>query len=253
MKSIINWRIFFILLSLSLLSVLAVFPYVVTLQRDVLKQLDIPISVVFIAQFIQSVLLFSVAIFSGLYLGKRINFHSPVLEALVTHRDYKKIIKDILFLSILLGCFSAVAIYVVDYLFTMQGSAITTHQNLAPIWQKLLAAFYGGITEEVLTRLFLMTLFIWVGTRILKQKEPVQLVIVFSILIAAIIFGLGHLPLTASLIQLTPLILVRAVVLNGIGGVVFGWLYWKKGLEAAMIAHFSADIFLLTVLPLLFG
>jgi membrane protease YdiL (CAAX protease family) len=253
MKSIINWRIFFILLSLSLLSVLAVFPYVVTLQRDVLKQLDIPISVIFIAQFIQSAILFSVAIFSGLYLGKRINFHAPVLEALAAHRDYKEIVKEIFFLSILLGCFSAVAIYVVDYLFTLLGSAITTHQNLAPIWQKLLAAFYGGITEEILMRLFLMTLFIWAGTRIVKQKEPAQLLIVFSILLAAVIFGLGHLPLTASLTQLTPLILVRAVVLNGIGGVVFGWLYWKKGLEAAIIAHFSADIFLLTVLPLLFG
>ena len=23
---------------------------------------------------------------------------------------------------------------------------------------------------------------------------------------------------------------------------VFGWLYWKRGLEAAMISHFSADI-----------
>jgi membrane protease YdiL (CAAX protease family) len=38
-------------------------------------------------------------------------------------------------------------------------------------------------------------------------------------------------------------------LLNGIGGVVFGWLYWKKGLESAMIAHFSADIVLHVLLP----
>jgi hypothetical protein len=31
-------------------------------------------------------------------------------------------------------------------------------------------------------------------------------------------------------------------VLNGIGGIVFGWLYWRNGLESAMTAHFSADI-----------
>jgi hypothetical protein len=32
--------------------------------------------------------------------------------------------------------------------------------------------------------------------------------------------------------------------LNGVLGVAFGRLYWKKGLESAMIAHFSADIVL---------
>ncbi|MCA9910883.1 MAG: CPBP family intramembrane metalloprotease, partial [Anaerolineae bacterium] len=32
------------------------------------------------------------------------------------------------------------------------------------------------------------------------------------------------------------------LVLNGVGGVVFGWLYWRYGLEWAMIAHFAADM-----------
>jgi len=50
---------------------------------------------------------------------------------------------------------------------------------------------------------------------------------------------------------LTPLVVVRAIILNGIGGVVFGWLFWKKGIESAIIAHFETDIFLLTLLPIL--
>jgi membrane protease YdiL (CAAX protease family) len=44
---------------------------------------------------------------------------------------------------------------------------------------------------------------------------------------------------------------LRAIVLNGIGGLVFGWLYWKKGLEYAIAAHFIADIVLLAILPAL--
>ena len=52
------------------------------------------------------------------------------------------------------------------------------------------------------------------------------------------------------IIPLTPLVITRAILLNGIGGVVFGWLYWKRGLEAAMIAHFSADIVLHVLLAL---
>ena len=46
------------------------------------------------------------------------------------------------------------------------------------------------------------------------------------------------------------LVISRAIVLNGIGGVAFGWLYWKHGLESAMIAHFSADIVVHVITPL---
>jgi membrane protease YdiL (CAAX protease family) len=251
MKSKINWRIFLILLGLSLLSVLAVLPYVLTLQGEILKQISIPISTIILAQFFQSAILFSIAIFFGLLLVKKIDFKLPVLEALVEKKDYQKILKKISFFSVLCGALSALAIYVTDKLFAIQGSAISTSQNLAPIWQKLFASFYGGITEEILMRLFLMTLLIWIGMKLARKSKPTKIGIIFSIFFAAIIFGLGHLPITASLTTITPLIVTRAIILNGIGGIVFGWLFWKKGLESAMIAHFTADIFLLTILPLL--
>ena len=32
--------------------------------------------------------------------------------------------------------------------------------------------------------------------------------------------------------------------------VVFGWLYWKRGLEMAIVAHFGADIVLHVITPL---
>jgi membrane protease YdiL (CAAX protease family) len=101
-------------------------------------------------------------------------------------------------------------------------------------------------------RLFLMTLFIWVGMKLFRHTQPSKVGIIISIFLAAIIFGLGHLPITASLTTITTIVVIRAIVLNGIGGIVFGWLYWKKGLESAMIAHFTTDVFLLTLIPLLF-
>ena len=63
-------------------------------------------------------------------------------------------------------------------------------------------------------------------------------------ILAAVIFGLGHLPATAALVKLTPLLIVRAILLNGVVGVATGYLYWRYGLEAAVLAHFSADIVL---------
>jgi len=252
MKNYINWKIFFILLSLSLISVICIFPYVLSLQGELLKKIGQPIEFIFLVQLTQSLILFSVVIFFGLIFTKKINFQLPLIKSLLEKRGYKEVLKNILGKSVLIGIATAIIIYVLDTLFTTLGAAISTHQNYAPIWQKLLAALYGGATEEILMRLFLMSFFIWLGMKIFKQKRPTRAGIIISIFLAAIIFGLGHLPITASLTTLTPLIITRAVILNGVGGIIFGWLFWKKGLEAAMIAHFTTDIFLLTLLPLLF-
>ena len=34
---------------------------------------------------------------------------------------------------------------------------------------------------------------------------------------------------------------MRAIVLNGILGVLYGAMYWKRGLGAAMLTHFSTN------------
>ena len=96
-----------------------------------------------------------------------------------------------------------------------------------------------------------MTLIVWIFYKIKKTADgkPTVIGIWLAIIISAIIFGLGHLPITGTITTITPLIVVRAVLLNGIAGIVFGWLYWKKGLESAMIAHFSADIVLQVIFP----
>lgn len=251
MKDKINWKIFFILLTLSLISVICIFPYVLTIQGEIIAKLEIPIGLMILAQFIQSIILFAIVIFLGLFFTKKIAFRLPLIEAIVDKRDYQKILKNILGTSILLGCVVGVIIYVLDPIFTLQGATISTHQSVAPVWQTLLAAVYGGVTEEILMRLFLMALLVWLGMKLFKKTKPTSAGIVVAIVIAAVVFGLGHLPITAAVTEITPLVVGRAIVLNGVGGIVFGWLFWKKGFESAVIAHFTADVVLLTLLPLL--
>jgi membrane protease YdiL (CAAX protease family) len=65
-----------------------------------------------------------------------------------------------------------------------------------------------------------------------------------AIALTALLFGALHLPIMAQLTPLTSIVVTRVLLLNGFPGVLFGWLYWRKGLEAAMVAHFSADIIL---------
>jgi membrane protease YdiL (CAAX protease family) len=127
---------------------------------------------------------------------------------------------------------------------------LQTSQPVA--WKGLLASFYGGISEELLLRLFVMSFFVWLGHFISKTAEgtPTATVIWIANILAAVLFGLGHLPAMSFQVPLTALVITRTVILNGLLGIVFGWLYWKRGLEAAMISHFSADLILHVLLAL---
>jgi membrane protease YdiL (CAAX protease family) len=188
----------------------------------------------------------------GLFLYKRVGFNLPILEGWLEGKEVGSYLKSILGISIGLGVLSGIIIVVLSFLFTPVSSIFQNASISVPIWKAFLACFYGGISEEILLRLFLMTLIVWIFYKIKKTADgkPTVIGIWLAIIISAVIFGLGHLPITGTITSITPLIVVRAVLLNGIAGIVFGWLYWKKGLESAMIAHFSADIVLQVIFPI---
>jgi membrane protease YdiL (CAAX protease family) len=70
--------------------------------------------------------------------------------------------------------------------------------------------------------------------------------------LATLLFGVVHLPQAAALGGGLPASSVASVLLgNCLGGVVFGWLYGKRGLLAAVTAHFAADIVLHVIAPVI--
>ncbi len=102
----------------------------------------------------------------------------------------------------------------------------------------------GGIIEEVMMRLFFMSLCVWILSRIFYKnvKEiPVQVYMIANLL-AAILFAAGHLPGTMMMTTLTPVILIRCFLFNGGLGLGFGYLYRKYGIGYAMIAHGFAHL-----------
>lgn len=245
----INWKLFSILLAASILSVIAVLPYAFTLQGDVLKNIPLSLPLVVLLSIIQSGIVFVICIFVGLSLSKKVGFESPVVD----DWEMTKIrVRSVFGISTTLGVLSGTVIIALDFIFSKLGSSLSLDQIQIPMWKSFLASFYGGIGEEIILRFFLMTFIVWVFFKIKKTKDnkPTDTGIWLALLISSFLFGLAHLPVTSAIVAITPLILLRAVLLNGIGGVVFGWLYWKKGLESAMIAHFSADIILHVVFPL---
>ncbi len=252
-KRLINWKLYFILLTASIFSVVAVLPYALTLQGEILKTVDLPLPLLLLLSTIQSSVMFAVLIFVGLILTKTTGLGLPILENYIDKSSTDINLKSIFKISVLLGIITGIVIIILDSLFTKMGVDISEQVSF-PLWQSFLASFYGGIGEEILVRLFVMTLIVWILSKLKRSKDKVtknKLIIWISIIISSLLFGLGHLPATAMLTTLTPLVIFRALLLNGIGGVVFGWLYWKKGLESSMIAHFTTDITLHVLFPLL--
>lgn len=61
---------------------------------------------------------------------------------------------------------------------------------------------------------------------------------VMAIVLAAVLFGVGHLPAAFAMgLNLTPPVVAYVLIANTVPGVLFGYLYWRWGLESAFIAH----------------
>lgn len=243
---------------------ICVLPYVMALTPAVLdaasEQLGIPTSAMIGISIIQSALILGFATFTGLWAARKLGLGAPLVDALIRKEVLPHSARQIAVRAIVLGVAAALLIIVLELLVF---SAVTesleneAQLNVAP-WKGFLASFYGGIAEEIQLRLFMLSI-VALGIRyvvglVSKSQASSSLswkVFWIANITAAVLFGLGHLPATAELIPLTPLVVTRAIILNGAIGLVAGFLYWQQGIEMAMICHFSADIVLHVLFPLL--
>lgn len=263
MRKPFSWKTFFILWGAVVFGVIAIIPYTLELQSGILQGMDLPISLPLLLtiQIMQNSILFGVLIALGFSFANRIGLGLPILEARLRGETVADKVRAILPVSIIVGAVASLLIIGLELAFFQpalvrelgdSADALNLQTGQPAAWKGFLASFYGGIVEEVLLRLFVMSLFAWIGSFINKTTEgkPTSAVFWIANILASVLFGLGHLPATAMIIPLTPLVITRAIVLNGLAGIGFGWLYWKRGLESAMIAHFSADIVLHVLLAI---
>ncbi|TXC67001.1 CPBP family intramembrane metalloprotease [Piscinibacter aquaticus] len=112
-------------------------------------------------------------------------------------------------------------------------------------WPALaIGMLYGGLAEEVMMRWGVMSLLAWALWRAgrrssASETQPSRRVVWAAIGASALVFALAHLPAVAQSAPLSPALVARTLALNALGGIVYGWLYWRRGLESAMLAHAS--------------
>jgi membrane protease YdiL (CAAX protease family) len=252
-----NWRMFWTLEVAAVLAVVAVLPYVLTLGEPVRKPhaLPIPLAALLSLQILQIAILIAGFIALGMALAPKVGLGAPLLVKWTSGESAAPGLLRILPVSAVWGVVASVLVIFLDTKIFAPHLPHIAHPEAAnpAAWKGFLASFYGGIDEEILLRLGVMTLLVVGLGKIFRTVEhhPAGMAFWVANIITAALFGLGHLPATAMLMPLTKLVVLRAVLLNGIPGVGFGLLYWKRGLESAMVSHFTADLVLHEFLSLL--
>ncbi len=123
-----------------------------------------------------------------------------------------------------------------------------------PTIEYIIASFtYGAVFEEILVRLFLMTLLSLIISKIFyKNKKIPTKAIIISNIICALLFSLGHIPATIQTFgYIDTLLIFRCILMNGVFGLAFGYLYRKYGIHYSIIAHFGCH-FVSKIIWLLF-
>jgi len=192
------------------------------------------------------VALFSVLIFewplaaAGLVLARRLGLGAPLLEAWAERRpvDVRRTLAPpalwgALVGGALLGFFELFS-ESLDKLFPQ---AVTS----PPWWAGALGAISAGIGEEAMLRLFLLSALAVPLTLLLPRTSALWTANV----LAALAFGALHFFNVVALgMPFTPLLVTLVLVLNGGVGVLWGWIYTTRGIEAAIVSHIACDLIL---------
>jgi hypothetical protein len=239
------WKTFAVLYGLGLFGLFAGLPYIFSLIGEFLKHspepLPFPVPVLYGLQVVQSAVYLAIAVGIGVWASRKIGNGAPVIEGWLSGEAIAPRLRRLIVPSVFAGVIvGTVLLLLLLFLFTplvpdlqkVLGSDVS-------LWKKFLASFYGGIVEEILMRLFLVSLLTWLAT---KLRSRTSVAFWLASVIVAVIFGLGHLGAASMMMPITAMVVLAALVLNGIASLVFSHLYWKHGLESAIIAHFSADI-----------
>lgn len=200
---------------------------------------------------VQPAVILSIAVLVGVALASKVGLSSPVAEAAAGGESINSAFTPQIIPGIVGGLAGGVLIVLSAFLSKqfLPPEVITRINELGKLVPLPTRLLYGGIVEELMLRWGLMTLLVWAAWRLFQKgrDKPKPVYFVAAIVISSVVFGIGHLPVAFMLLpEATFGLTLYVIVANSIFGLIAGYIYWKKGLESAMIAHMMAHVVMLT-------
>lgn len=229
----------FIIGLLGVFSMLTVSIPLESLPKEVLDKIS-PQTLKYLV-LINPTILLLIAVVVGTLLYDKVGFSVPTISSLLKIEPQKiKLVEQAKF-GIFFGFIAGILITIIGIFFKY-----SLPQEFIELGNKIkittIARFlYGGFTEELLMRFGFMTLVVWLIFKVTKNLNSSTYWT--GIIVASILFAVGHFPVVFNAVQSPTITLLTYVLIgNSIAGLFFGWLYWKKGLESAFIAHIFAHV-----------
>jgi hypothetical protein len=247
------WRIAAVWAVLSIFGTLLVMPYALSLVEGLDAPNRPPTPVLALASMVQTGLLAFFLAWGGTAAGRKLGLGSPLVEAWLSGQRPR--VPKTFGVAALLGVISGLVVIGLDMVFAPHMPVPLRGALPQPTpFQGFLASFYGGIVEEVLMRLGVATIVAWLMAKGLGfEGRGRKIALTIGVVFAALLFGVGHLPAAFNLWPPSVVVVARTVVLNAIVGLLVGILYVRRGLEHAIVLHFSADIVLHVITPIVRG
>lgn len=234
MKRSFQWRALVVLVALYFLANIVGIP--------LLRKTNVPIEPVWFWGVATMVAALVIAL--SLAMANRTGLDAPLLEGRLPKEDLPNWLRSGLALTVLM--------FIVGFPLSLFANLSADPATYPFGWELLGASFKAGVVEEILSRLFLVSLFVWLGGLFKRDAEgrPARGVYWAAILLAALMFGWAHVDARLSNPAGTFEGYALIMVLSSSLGIYFGWLFWKLGLEWAMFAHFIYDAFIsMVVIP----
>ena len=121
-----------------------------------------------------------------------------------------------------------------------------------PVWRRLAIIYVAAVGEELLFRVVLLSAIVALATRLRRPASlaPTPADLWIGIALSALAFAAAHLP---GWIGVTPVgvgLATAVLLLNGVAGIVLGYVFATRGILAAILTHAGADTALQLIGPL---
>lgn len=187
---------------------------------------------------------YAAVVYLGLRLSARYGLGAPILSAWLGGGRVEGVVRYLVSAAAL-GAAAAVAVVLVAVVLGTShigpGAGI---QAELPWASGVPLALFAAVNDEIFFRLGVMTGVVWFTVHLLPAADgsPSKYAMWFSVALSALFYQIFDVtPLgIAGPADAADAVLSRALQFIGIAvGALFGWLYWRRGLESAMVAHLT--------------
>lgn len=239
-----NYNLFYLLSVICIPGIFATLPllratYKVVKQRASTERVFPSQGKFIFVSIIQSSILAVITADIGTYLMSKTGFEAPFLASVANFTPDFVILAQQITASLLVTILGSLA-FLLAYYFLLAPKLDSTSLSVIRSFRLILGLsgrlLYGGVVEEVLFRWGLMSMLVWAGIALTGKADV--FVMWSAIMLTGLLFGLGHIPAYINYgCKSTPVLLLGILGLNMLASLIFGWLFWLHGLEAAMFAH----------------